>query len=941
MINGKSRALFRQHEMTVLSRSELKTNMTTPNTKITCANRPELLAPAGEPSSAWAALHYGADAIYLGLSRFSARAEAVNVTPDELTRICAAAHAAVPRRRVYVTLNTLVTNAELPAVAGALADAAEAGADAAIVQDMGVARLAQRHFPELRLHASTQMAIHNLAGARAARDFGFQRVTLARELSLDEIRKIASESGVEVEVFLHGALCYSYSGLCFFSSLLRGRSGNRGRCLYPCRDLFMPANGAAGALPYSMKDLALPDLVDELAAAGVASLKIEGRKKSALYVAAVVSLYRGCLDHTLSAAARTARAADVRTVFSRPWTELYLRGRSAAQVVDRNTVGHRGAAIGRVEQIQSMPGRGGPAHADSRAPATSHAFSRPAASAYARTPQSGPGQGQERWLIFSSARRLEVHDGIQVDLPEAERPYGFAIEALRPCPATTPTRPVRRLRARAQAPSPLPPRPGKLCFETPAGARVAVRLPADAPALPVGAALYCSSSQEVKQRYRVPTPSAEVTKARRDVAIKVAVAADGVTATAVHVLADGTTTLSVQAAQPGRLQPGRDPAAMAQTLRAAFERLGDTAFRLTGLTAANPHDLFVPISHLNALRRDLMRLLDEAWQNAWRQRRKACAADLAPAATAAATIESAKTVGTAPDPPEYKMEGRPPCRPLAPCKMLWSLRIDRRAVLNAFQEEDWRDIEQVVVSVIADPLDILRAGLTTLADHVGRERICLALPTITRVWEEAELRRRLAALWADGWRAWEGANLDAFTRLRKLGATTWNADWTLYATNRLAARQWLERGASGLVLSVEDGRENIASLLAEFADRAAVIVYQDTPLFISETCARSVPCPRCGAPNDCAGADDRITSAHGERVRVLTHQGRSITISETPYCLGGRLAELARFGARRLRVEFAHRHYAADEALKIWRTLRAGHSPSIPTHEGNWERGIV
>ncbi len=904
------------------------------NTNPVCLCRPELLAPAGEPAAAWAALHYGADAIYLGLPRFSARAEAVNVSPGELARICAAAHAAVPRRRVYVTLNTLVTNAELPAVAEALADAAEAGADAAIVQDMGVARLAQRHFPELRLHASTQLAVHNLAGARAARDFGFQRVTLARELSLDEIRKIAAESGVEVEVFLHGALCYSYSGLCFFSALLRGRSGNRGRCLYPCRDLFTPAGGGAAALSYSMKDLALPELVDEFAAAGVASLKIEGRKKSPLYVAAVVSLYRGCLDHSLSAAARAARAADVRTVFSRPWTELYLRGRSAAQVVDRNTVGHRGAAIGRVEQIQSAPGRALPAQSGPRPSATARAFSRPAVSAQARAPQSG--QGQERWLIFSSARRLEVHDGIQVDLPDAERPYGFAIEALRPCPATTPPRPVRRLRAPAPMPAPLPPRPGKLCFETPADARVAVRLPADAPALPVGAALYCSSSQEVKQRYRVPAPSAEATNARRDVAIKVTVAADGVTATAAHVLAGGG-TLSVQAAQSGRLQPGRDPAVMTQTLRAAFERLGDTSFRLAGFTAANPHELFVPVSHLNALRRELMRLLDEAWQDAWRQRREACAADLAPAAAAA----TSRTVGTAPDSPESKMEGRPPCRPREPGKMLWSLRIDHRAVLNAFQEEDWREIERVVVSVTADPLEILRAGLTTLAEHVGREGICLALPPITRVWEEAELRRRLAALWTDGWRLWEGANLDAFTRLRKLGATTWNADWTLYATNRLAVRQWLERGASGLVLSVEDGRENIASLLAEFAERAAVIVYQDTPLFISETCARSVPCPRCGAPNDCAGADDRITSAHGERVRVLTQQGRSITISETPYCLGGRLSELARLGARRLRVEFAHRHYGADEALKIWRSLRADRALASPTHEGNWDRGLV
>ncbi|MEI7436240.1 MAG: U32 family peptidase, partial [bacterium] len=833
--------------------------MTTSNIKTCSFKRPELLAPAGEPASAWAALHSGADAIYLGLPRFSARAEAVNVSPDELTRICAVAHAATPRRRVYVTLNTLVTNAELPGVADSLASVAESGADAVIVQDLGVARLVQRHFPELRLHASTQLAVHNLAGACAARDLGFQRVTLARELSLDEIREIAVASGIEVEVFLHGALCYSYSGLCFFSSLLRGHSGNRGRCRYPCRDLFTPANSTVSAMPFSMKDLALPDLVDALAAAGVASLKIEGRKKSPLYVSAVVTLYRGCLDHALSASARAARAADLRTVFSRPWTELYLRGRSAAQVVDRNTVGHRGTAIGRVEQIQSMPGRALPAYGATRTAATSRTFAKPAATDRQRAPQSV--HGQERWLIFSSARRLEVHDGIQVDLPDAERPYGFAIEALRPCPAAPPLRPVRRLRTPAASPAPALMRPGKLCFEIPAGARVAIRLPADAPELPVGAALYCSSSQEVKQRYRIPAPSAEATKACRDVTIHVAVAAGGVTAAASHALAGGGQTLAVKITQPGNLQPGRDPAAMAKTLRAAFERLGDTAFRLAGFTGENPDALFVPVSQLNCLRRDLMRQLDEAWRAAWHQRREACSTDLTPvAADDGVTTTSLPSVA-------------------------WSLRIDHRAVLNAFQEEDWRDLEEVVVNITADPLETLRAGLNTLAGHVGRERIRLALPVITRAWEEAELRRRLAVLWTDGWRLWEGANLDAITRLNKLGANAWSADWTLYATNRMAAHEWLERGAAGLVLSVEDGRENIASLLSEFADCATVIVYQDTPLFISETCARSVPCADCGAPANCAGADDRLKSAHGESVRVITHQGRSITISETPYCL--------------------------------------------------------
>lgn len=200
----------------------------------------ELLAPAGERSSAYAAFAFGADAIYTGLSRFSARAEAVNLTPGELEEITTHAHSLPRPRRVYVTLNTLLRESELPDLIRSLGLCEECGVDAIIVQDLGVAHLARKHFPSLRLHASTQLAIHNLEGVRAAARLGFRRVTLARELTLDEIKSIAQQAPVQVEAFLHGALCYSYSGLCLYSSLLRGRSGNRGACAYPCRDSFSP-----------------------------------------------------------------------------------------------------------------------------------------------------------------------------------------------------------------------------------------------------------------------------------------------------------------------------------------------------------------------------------------------------------------------------------------------------------------------------------------------------------------------------------------------------------------------------------------------------------------------------------------------------------------------------------------------------------------------------
>ena len=201
------------------------------------SNTPELLSPAGSPECAYAAFRYGADAIYCGLRKFSARAEAVNFSLEELREVCAYAHGLKRPRRVFVALNTLMPNDALPDVAEQLAAIADAGADAVIIQDAGVARLARDIAPSLERHASTQMAIHNLEGARQAIRMGFHQVTLARELTLKELQVIAAE-GIRIEAFIHGALCTSYSGLCLLSALRYGRSGNRGQCAYPCREAY-------------------------------------------------------------------------------------------------------------------------------------------------------------------------------------------------------------------------------------------------------------------------------------------------------------------------------------------------------------------------------------------------------------------------------------------------------------------------------------------------------------------------------------------------------------------------------------------------------------------------------------------------------------------------------------------------------------------------------
>lgn len=277
---------------------------------------PELLAPVGGPEQLTAAVRCGADAVYLGAKGFNARRNAQNFGALELPDVVSYCHERGVN--VHVTVNTLVTDEEWPQLVDTLCELAACGVDAAIVQDLGVAAALRAACPTLPLHASTQMAIHNAAGARALQRLGFRRVVLARELSLEEIRAIARQCDIELEVFIHGALCMSVSGLCTLSSLLGGRSGNRGLCAQPCR-LDFARDGRHHVL--SLKDLCAVEHIGALTDAGVCSFKIEGRMKRPEYVAAAVTAYRQALSGA------TPDLSQLEAIFSRSgFTDGYLTG---------------------------------------------------------------------------------------------------------------------------------------------------------------------------------------------------------------------------------------------------------------------------------------------------------------------------------------------------------------------------------------------------------------------------------------------------------------------------------------------------------------------------------------------------------------------------------------------------------------------------------------
>ncbi len=289
----------------------------------------ELLAPAGNFQCLVAAVQSGADAVYFAGKCFGARSFADNFDNDELERAVDYCH--LRDTKVYVTVNTLVLDSEMEQLGEYLVFLSKIGVDAIIVQDMGVIALANRIVPELPLHASTQMTIHNLHGVEALKKYNIKRVVLSRELSINEIKNIADNTDIELEVFGHGALCMCYSGQCLLSSIIGGRSGNRGKCAQPCRLQYSINNDGKKAFYMSLKDLSSLEHIGNLCDAGVSSLKIEGRMKGPAYVAAVVGIYRKYIDNPQKVTDADYELLD--TIFNRGGlTDGYLTGKTGKEM---------------------------------------------------------------------------------------------------------------------------------------------------------------------------------------------------------------------------------------------------------------------------------------------------------------------------------------------------------------------------------------------------------------------------------------------------------------------------------------------------------------------------------------------------------------------------------------------------------------------------------
>ena len=384
------------------------------------ASVPELLAPAGSLDAVRAAVANGADAVYLGVEKFNARDEGAQFTLDDLEVACRIAHAR--GTRVYLTFNVLIKPHELVDALLHLGECIDRGIDAAIVQDVGVVRLIQAVYPGFEIHGSTQMTVHDPSGARVMQGLGVERVVLARENTIADIRAIREAvPGMGLETFVHGALCISYSGQCLMSGMISERSANRGSCAQSCRKDYVLTDVAQGVeldrgFLISAKDLAAHDHLREIAEAGVGCLKVEGRKKKPEYVATVTQSYRGMLDRLAAgtwAPPGPGETEPLVQIFSRGNTGGMYGGRQGRDYITRGHPDNRGVVLGTV---------------------------------VGREPDA---------LVVELTQPLLVGDGIGLEAPDGARlgNTGFVVTEVRPVPGGSPGRVRQALVTRAHAPA--------------------------------------------------------------------------------------------------------------------------------------------------------------------------------------------------------------------------------------------------------------------------------------------------------------------------------------------------------------------------------------------------------------------------------------------------------------------------------------------------------
>lgn len=372
---------------------------------------------------------------------------------------------------------------------------------------------------------------------------------------------------------------------------------------------------------------------------------------------------------------------------------------------------------------------------------------------------------------------------------------------------------------------------------------------------------------------------------------------------------------------------------METAARQPFEKLGSTPLELASLAFHNPAGCFVPVSRLNQVRRDLVADLEAALRQQSQQLVERIRSEIC-------------TATTLTSPKRQRGRAKRPSLALRASEFdprtafHWSLKVDRIGFLDALEETDLAGVDEVIVDIARDHSTILLDKLDQWAARLGRDHVRLALPALTRSWEDKALRHKIRQLRERGWTKWEAANLSAWGYLSNPQELDLATDWSVYILNRLAAQAVLDLGVTRFVLSPEDGLDNLRSLLGEFGQRAVVIVYQDTPQFLAESCAYANLIGGCPGKANCRFESMEMVSSHGEKVTALDYHCRTIVLNSGPFCLSTRLHDLADAGAVNLRADFVYQSYDPVLVRDRWRRIRAGRA--IPgCLAANFDRGVL
>lgn len=860
--------------------------------------RPELLAPAGDAEALAAALQAGADAVYFGLDEgLNARARARNFALAELPATCERIHRA--GALAYLTMNTLVFEEELPFIEQVLRAAAAAGIDALIVQDPAVALLARQLAPTLHVHASTQMTISSPEAARFAAQLGATRVVVPRELSLAEIRRFAQDTPLELEVFIHGALCVSWSGQCLTSEAWGGRSANRGQCAQSCRmpyDLWIDGERRdLGAVQYllSPQDLAGIRAVPELMTLGIAGLKIEGRQKGPQYVQTAVQGYRAWIDHLAQRpAAQPAHrvaverlSADLRAMgmsYTRGFSDGFLGGADHQDLVDGRFPKHRGLLLGEVVQVgprgllvlpQGLRGTGGAALGGDE-PAPEDAAQRVSALSPA-VDQREP--GSTALLVAPPPPQVGMGVGIDTGHPEAEEPGG-TLSAVHPDPG-----------------------PGGgwwLQFgRSPEEFRQMARQ------IRPGHRVWLSGDQRLasaaQRAVQAPEPSGRI-------AVQLAVSGEAGAPlrsvwTALGPVGRGV-QISVDSEMP--LLPAAGQGLDEALLRDKLAALGGTPLRCEGLDCQQlPPQLHLPVSGLKAMRRQAVELLLAQIHAA--HRHATDPAPVAPKVLAQAAALQARRPWQAPAQPQ-----------LVPL-------VRQEAQLDAV-------IAAGLPEVVLDWMELVGLTRAVAKARAAGLRVTIATVRVQKPGEDG-FDRRIARLEPDAVLVRHWGGLMHFAGLPDDQRPMIHGDFSLNVTNSVTAHHLLALGADTLTAAHDLDAPQLLHLLdGTPAERVEVVVHHHLATFHTEHCVyahllgKGRDFHTCGRP--CEQHAVALGDRMGHQHPVVVDVGCRNTVFNAQAQSAAQLVpELLRRGVRRLRVELL-REGAAETArlLDAWQRLLRG-----------------